>query len=514
MKRIRTKLILSLFVITLLPIYPVYYQVKNLLQQSIEVGYNENVEMALDRAAAISRELYSIYKDQALSHAEELASSEWAGKLFEQRNGSAAEIEEKAKSFGGKIDIFDAKGTLLLTGSSEHDHAYPMIYQNTLVQLIEKEAPEVLDVVNDPGHILAFAPVVSNGVKRGFLVVTKIVDEEFTTGSKQVVRVNQMFKTLDFFEGEVTSGFLLFFFVVYVPVAGLSIGLGIYFSRKITSPLLSLVKGTKKIAGGDWDYRVKADSKDEVGDLVDAFNTMIATLKEKQDQVVSLEKMAAWREIARILAHEIKNPLTPIQLTVQQMKDKYEGDDPEYGKLLEECSEIVSDEIESLRTLVREFSEFARMPKLTLSPGDLNELVEEVRKLYPNDNISMGLESALPNLNFDHEKMRRVLINLIENGLDSISEKGEGDIQIKTGLVDGMAVIHYSDTGNGIPDEIKEKIFEPYFSTKKSGMGLGLAIVKRIIEEHGGKISLESKESQGTSFEIGLPIDNEASLGH
>jgi len=513
MKRIRTKLVLSLLVITLLPIYPVYYQVKNLLQQSIEVGYNENVVTALDQAAAISRQLYSIYKDQTLSQAMEISSSEWARKLFEQ-TGSASGMEEKAKSIGGKIDVFDMKGNLVLTGSSAQQHAYPMIYQNTIVQLTKKQTPEILNLANDPGHILAFAPIKSNTKKKGFLVVTKIVDEEFTTGSRQVVRVNQMFKTLDFFEGEVTSGFLLFFFVVYIPVAGLSIGLGIYFSRKITSPLLSLVKGTKKIAGGDWDYRVKTHSKDEVGDLVDAFNTMIITLKEKQDQVVSLEKMAAWREIARILAHEIKNPLTPIQLTVQHMKDKYEGDDPEYGKLLEECSEIVTDEIESLRTLVREFSEFARMPKLSLSPGDLNELVEEVRKLYPNNNISLELESALPELNFDHEKTRRVLINLIENGLDSINEKGEGDIQIRTNLEDKMAVIHYSDTGNGIPDEIREKIFEPYFSTKKSGMGLGLAIVKRIIEEHGGRISVQSKEGEGTTFEIELPVKTEKSLGH
>ena len=162
MKRIRTKFVLSLLIITLLPIYPVYYQVKNLLQQSIEVGYNENVEMALDRAAAISRELYSVYKDQALSQAEELSSSEWARKLFEQKNGSASEIEEKAKSVGGKIDVFDTKGNLILTGSGVKNHSYPMIYQNRVMQLTEKQTPEILDLVKEPEHILAFAPIESN----------------------------------------------------------------------------------------------------------------------------------------------------------------------------------------------------------------------------------------------------------------------------------------------------------------------------------------------------------------
>lgn len=514
MKRIRTKLILSLLVITLLPIYPVYYQAKKLYQQSLQVGYNENVQKALDHAASISRELYSIYKDRTLSQAIELASSEWARKLFEKRNGRATEIQAKAQMLNVKIDVFDGAGDLVLTGSSKKQHPYPIIYQNTLAKLTQMQEPEILDIVTEPDHIIAFAPIKPNDVTKGFLVVTKIVDKEFTIGSQHVVKINQLFKTLPFFEGEVTSGFLLFFFAVYIPIAAFSVGLGVYFSRKITSPLLSLVKGTKKVSGGDWDYRVEATSKDEVGELVVAFNNMISNLKEKHDQVVALEKMAAWREIARILAHEIKNPLTPIQLTVQHMKDKYEGDDPEYGKLLDECSEIVSDEIESLRTLVREFSEFARMPKLSLSPGNLNDLVEEVRKLYPKDNISLELESSLPQLIFDLEKMRRVLINLIENGLDSIQEKGAGTINIKTRLQNNFALIHYSDTGNGIPDEIKEKIFEPYFSTKKSGMGLGLAIVKRIIEEHGGRISVESVEGEGTTFNIELPINNEESLSH
>ncbi|MFQ6112785.1 MAG: ATP-binding protein [bacterium] len=506
MIRIRTKLVLSLLVITLLPVFPVYYLVKSLLERSLEIGFNKNVEMALDEAAYISRELYEKYKSETLSFAEELASSDWVQKLLKNQNGSAPLISEKARLIGkSKIDFFDKKGNLVYSASNVPEHTFPELYQNTLVPLSQQRNARILNIFHDPGHISAFAPILTNGHHQGFLVVTKAVDEEFTRGSLHVVKVHQMFKTLDFFEDDLTRGFLLSFFVIYAPIAVLSVGVGYYFSRRITSPLIELATGTQQVAAGNWDYRVEVSSKDEVGQLVQAFNNMIGTLKEKQDQVIALEKMAVWREIARILAHEIKNPLTPIQLTVQQMKDKYQGDDPQYRHLLEECTEIVNDEIESLRTLVREFSEFARMPKLNLASGNLNELIEEVRKLYKDSEIHLELDPSLPEINFDYEKMRQVLINLIENSLDSIKSKGEGNIHIITCQQDKASVLQVTDTGSGISPELKEKIFEPYFSTKKSGVGLGLAIVKRIVEEHGGKISVESIESEGTTFYIKLP---------
>ncbi|MFQ5866070.1 MAG: ATP-binding protein, partial [bacterium] len=501
MKRIRTKLVLSLLVITLLPVFPVYYLVKSLLERSLEIGFNKNVEMALEEAAHISRELYEKYKSETLFFAEELSSADWVQNLMNNQNGLAPSLSEKIELIGkGRIDFFDKKGNLVYSGSNASDHIFPTLYQNTLVPLTLERNTKILNISDDPGHILAFAPIIRNGIHQGFLVVTKVVDEKFTRGSKQVVKVNQIFKTLDFFEDDLSRGFLLSFFVIYAPIAVLSVGVGYYFSRRITSPLIELAKGTQKVAAGNWEYRMAVTSKDEVGQLVQAFNNMISTLKETQDQVIALEKMAVWREIARILAHEIKNPLTPIQLTVQQMKDKYQGQDPKYRRLLEECTEIISDEIESLRTLVREFSEFARMPKLNLAPGNLNELVEEVSKLHKNCDLHLELDPSLPEINFDYEKMRQVLINLIGNSLDSIKSKGQGNIHIKTYQQEKAFVLQVTDTGTGIPTDLKERIFEPYFSTKKSGVGLGLAVVKRIVEEHGGKIYLESTEGEGTTF--------------
>lgn len=509
MKRIRTKLILSLLVVTLLPVFPVYYLVKSLLQRSLQVGYNENVEGALQAASEISRELYSRYKQETLNTAREIADMASVRSVYEKNSQIPKNVITKLEALAAsKLDFYDENGELVNSVVTSSVPDFPPLYQNIVKPLVVADSSHVLEGVGGAGFVVAFSPASTVG----FIILSCRVPDAFRQKAALVVKVHQMFKTLDFFEGDLTQGFVLSFFSIYLPIALLSVALGIYFSRKITSPLLQLAKGTREVAEGDWDYRVQVTTKDEIGALGEAFNQMIGTLKEKQDQVIALEKMAVWREIARVLAHEIKNPLTPIQLTVQQMKDKYQGDDAEYRELLEECSEIVSDEIESLRTLVREFSEFARMPQLSFAPADLNDMAEEVRKLYPNDNIDLKLDRTLPEFDFDHEKMRRVLINLVENGMDSIREKGRGGIEITTAKDGEQAILRYADTGGGIPQEIQQKIFEPYFSTKKSGMGLGLAIVKRIVTEHGGTISLTSEEGEGTEFIISLPLKEP--LGH
>jgi len=503
MKRIRTKLVLALVAIAILPVLPVYHLVSNLLQKSIEVGYNENVEISLDNATRLSQKLFATYRHQALRRVAELSRADWVQDVFLSRRLTVADTTGLR---GSRIDFFDLRGRLMNTVKIDPNGTFPRLFETDLAPLSKRAEPAVVDGVGGRDHVLAMAPVMVRGERRGFLVLTQPVDEEFRRMSSQIIRVNQMFKTLDFFESELTSWFILSFLAVYIPIALLSVGLGVYFSRRLTRPLMSLVEGTQKVAEGDWDYRIPVTSRDEIGDVTVAFNRMVATLKEKQDQVIALEKMAAWREIARVLAHEIKNPLTPIQLTVQQLKDKYPGGNQEYQKLLNECTGIICDEIESLRALVREFSEFARMPKLNVEQGDINELVAEVGKLYPAVGVRLHPRPLVTA--FDYEKMRRVLINLIDNGMDSIREKGAGELTLETSGEADKVRIAYADTGIGIPEALQEKIFEPYFSTKKSGMGLGLAIVKRIIVEHGGEISMQSEAGQGVTFVIDLPVSN------
>jgi len=499
MKSIRTKLIIALLLITLFPIVPIYYLVKGLLQQSLEVGYNENVATALESASSLARDLYGKFKQETLSLTEDLSARSEIKAVFETRLVSSGIDSLVAKHAPLRLDFFDPAGALLNSAKVGSMPNAPQIYRNDVDPLLEHEKANLLDAIGGNAFIVAFAPVRRGQQRLGTLILTRGVDETFSKRANSVVNVYQLFKTLDFF-GDLSEGFLLSFLAIYIPLAIASVSLFIYFSRKITSPLLALVEGTKVVAAGDWSFRMPVRSQDEIGQLSAAFNNMLVSLKEKQEQVISLEKMAAWRELARVLAHEIKNPLTPIQLTVQQMKDQYGGEDPVYARLIDECTDIINDEVESLCKLVREFSDFARMPRLNLSAGSLNELIEDVARLYASEPFQIHLDANLPEFNFDSDKMRQVLINLVQNGLDSIREKGSGEIQIETVSRDRVVELIYRDTGNGVPDDIRDKIFEPYFSTKKNGMGLGLAVVKRIIEEHGGTISLQSEAAVGTTF--------------
>jgi nitrogen fixation/metabolism regulation signal transduction histidine kinase len=290
--------------------------------------------------------------------------------------------------------------------------------------------------------------------------------------------------------------------IVLAALIGLRIGLG------ITGPLSSLIRGTRELARDNLNYRIPPGPSDEIGMLIESFNHMAGDLEENRRKRVEAEKVAAWREIARRLAHEIKNPLTPIQLTVQQMRDKYSGSDDQYQKLLTDCAEIVTEEVESLRGLVQEFADFARMPQLALTEQDLNSVISDTVKLYSERKVELDLQEDLPHLRIDLEGMRRVLINLVQNAIDASSE--ESVVQIKTARKNNWVYLSIMDEGHGVKQADRERIFEPYISNKAEGTGLGLGMVKSIVQEHGGRITVSDSPSGGARFDIELPTPEES----
>jgi nitrogen fixation/metabolism regulation signal transduction histidine kinase len=303
---------------------------------------------------------------------------------------------------------------------------------------------------------------------------------------------------IDLREGLVRNYVLIvIIMVVLAGLIGLRIGLG------ITGPLSSLIRGTRELARDNLNYRIPPGTNDEIGILIESFNHMAGDLEENRRKRVEAEKVAAWREIARRLAHEIKNPLTPIQLTVQQMRDKYAGSDAEYQKLLTDCTEIVREEVESLRGLVQEFAEFARMPQLALTEQNLNSVITDIVKLYSERKVELDLQADLPQLRIDLEGVRRVLINLVQNAIDASND--QSTVLIKTERRDSWVCLSIMDEGHGIDRADRELIFEPYISNKAKGTGLGLAMVRSIVQEHGGRITVADSPSGGARFDIQLP---------
>ncbi len=321
----------------------------------------------------------------------------------------------------------------------------------------------------------------------------------------------QTYEHIKMFVADLQEGLILNYILIVIVMVLLAGLIGLRIGLGITGPLSSLIRGTRELARDNLNYRIPPGPGDEIGMLIDSFNRMANDLEENRRRRIEAEKVAAWREIARRLAHEIKNPLTPIQLTVQQMRDKYDGEDERYQKLLSDCSEIVTEEVESLRGLVQEFAEFARMPQLALTPYNLNTIVFDTAKLYSERKLDLNLQESLPNLKLDHEGMRRVLINLAENAFDAGGE--DSRILIETQLEGRLVRLSILDEGPGVDRADRERIFEPYISNKQEGTGLGLAMVRSIVEEHGGKITVSDSPSGGARFDIELPTPEGFSEG-
>ena len=363
--------------------------------------------------------------------------------------------------------------------------------------------PPVSRIPGQEDLLQMVVPVTEDDRVISWLVVTEQMGELLN-----VERAVHTYKHLEMEEEDLHRGFLMAFLVAAAGVVLLASLVGIRIGFEITNPLYALIKGTRELARDNLDYRIPPGRDDEIGLLIDSFNRMAEDLNENRQRRLDAEKIAAWREIARRLAHEIKNPLTPIQLTVQQVRDKYPGDDPAYRKLMEDCTEIVTEEVENLRALVQEFADFARMPTLSLSRQDLNSVVMDSVRLYPEAHIRLELSSDLPELDLDADQMRRVLINLIENGLDAAGKAGK--LTIRTQCRDETVELLVIDSGPGVSEDDRERIFQPYVSSKESGMGLGLAVVRNVVDEHDGNVSVRKAPGGGAQFEIALPVPEHA----
>jgi two-component system nitrogen regulation sensor histidine kinase NtrY len=219
--------------------------------------------------------------------------------------------------------------------------------------------------------------------------------------------------------------------------------------------------------------------------------------------------MAAWREVARRIAHEIKNPLTPIQLSAQRLRKRYLARFSDDEKVFDECTEMIIKSVEDLKNLVNEFSNFARMPAIQPEPNDINTLLREPLTLYQEAHrgvaFVVSMDARMPLLMIDRDQIKRALINILENAVSAMN--GCGTVTVSTYFDDvlKMAVVSVADDGPGIAPEDKPRLFEPYFSTKKSGTGLGLAIVSSIVADHGGFVRIRDNVPHGAIFVVELP---------
>ncbi len=287
----------------------------------------------------------------------------------------------------------------------------------------------------------------------------------------------------------------------------LALLLGLLIARRVTRPVEALTAAARDVGTGRLDLKVEERASGELGELVSTFNRMTRELRTTTEQLVATERVAAWQEVARRLAHEIKNPLTPIQMSLETLRAAKRTNNPRFGALFDESAGAVLEEVERLRRIVDEFSRFARLPRPELRPLDLSELASTVLALHQSPPPGITVVGELePDLwaQADRDQLTQVLVNLVKNAEESLGEKG-GRIRVRAHRRDGEHLLEVEDSGPGIRPEDRARLFEPYFTTKDGGTGLGLAIAARICQEHGGRLEVGGEFGKGAVFTIVLP---------
>jgi len=283
---------------------------------------------------------------------------------------------------------------------------------------------------------------------------------------------------------------------------------------RMSHPIEELSSAAQEVAAGNWDRKVYAEAangKDEVAQLITSFNQMTDELVRQRDRAVQAERVAAWRELARRLAHELKNPLFPLQITVENLMNAREQNSPEFNEIFAESTATLLAELSNLKKIIGRFSDFSKMPAPHLQNVDVNRMLEELGRLFAPQfasgakpiKLETRFTSADTTISGDPDLLRRAFENLVLNAIDAMPNGGT--ITIATSAEHDAVAVEISDTGTGLTQEEAGRLFTPYYTTKQHGTGLGLAIVQSVISDHGARIAVSSRPGEGTSFRMEFP---------
>ncbi len=291
----------------------------------------------------------------------------------------------------------------------------------------------------------------------------------------------------------------------------LGLMLSFWTASRVTRPLRALASSVREVALGKWDTRATVSSSDEVGQLARDFNGMTEQLVEQRDRMIQAERVAAWRELARRLAHELKNPLFPLQITIENLQRARETSPEQFDEVFRESTATLLAELGHLKTIIGRFSDFAKMPAPQLELVNVNQVARQVIQLFeaqrkgperPPIETKLQLDANLSLVPADPDQLRRALSNLVLNALDAMPQGGA--LSIRTSGYEGKVAVEVSDTGEGLTPEECDRLFTPYYTTKQHGTGLGLAIVQSVVSDHKGTITVHSEPGKGTTFRIEL----------
>jgi nitrogen fixation/metabolism regulation signal transduction histidine kinase len=344
------------------------------------------------------------------------------------------------------------------------------------------------------------------------VVVTARVPERLEQTARSLTDAQELFARFERLRSPLLFVLVAVYGVFATPILLLSILAGFFLSDRIMRPIEALEDATRRVAEGDYSVRILTRPGDDLGVLVVSFNRMVTELDRTRRRMAQAEKVQAWQEIAQRLAHEVKNPLTPIKLAAERLQRRYQAQAEDFGDVLDRTVSTITREVDALTALLNEFRSFSRMPEPQFDAVQIPELLREVADVYrDNPSVSISLAGIPDDLSIsaDRGQLRQIFVNLITNAVEAAG--GSVSIVVSAHEVQrgrqSICRIRVEDDGPGIPEDLRASLFEPYVTSKNRGTGLGLAIVERIVFDHDGRISCESAPGSGTTFVVDLPVE-------
>jgi nitrogen fixation/metabolism regulation signal transduction histidine kinase len=504
--RLFTRLALLMILLVLLPAVPAAWMARELITRSLNLGLNQEIDAALASGVRQAREQY---QRQRRDLADSL--NAWVAASI-GRTGAAEDVVRAAAEESARVAAGDVARTMAGPAGARLPGTEAVLQLPGGAQRMLREgtadttasAPATRDA---PPRMASATQTLSDG---SVLTVRHPMSEAWRSDAQSIAAAFQAVRGLRVERRALEQAFWLPFLVLYgVSVLAALLVAG-WLARGLLVPVQRLLHATQEVGAGNWNVRVRVTGRDEINRLSEKFNEMIQRLDAQSRRLVDLETMAGWREMARALAHEVKNPLTPIRLTVEEMRARYRGDDREYAALLDECSRIAVEEVESLNRVVTRFRDFSRPVEPRFASVDLNALVADVGALQRDLRVELDLAPDLGTICADADRLRQVLMNLARNAQTATSGRESPCLRLATRASGESVVLEVEDNGPGIPVAERERVFDPYRSGLTGGLGLGLALVKGIILAHGGSIRVEEGHLGGARLHVELPRDPEA----
>ncbi len=505
---IRWRLALALVATSVVPLLFAILVAKSMVKQTADRFYLPEIGLRLDQSFRLYQELADSIKLSMRNAADAVAERPNLRRAVQSNDATAL-----GKELAAALHQYPGLAELVVQNADDE-----VIAKADRGSPVDEEKEKRLDLERSLGDATD-APL----LKLVFVTNRARFDERDSMGN-----FLQSYRRIEQRRHSDEVAYLQAFAVLMGLTALIALGLGLLLAGNVTRRLSQLATATRKVGLGDLSARVVDKTGDEIGALARAFNRMVREVQTSRARIEYLQRIGAWQEMARRLAHEIKNPLTPIQLAVQEIQQRCPDTEPAYRKLVDTTREIVEDEVGTLRRLVTEFSNFARLPQAQLQQSDLCEFLQSLQRrfeaydeedstldsvsqrLSPVGNLKVTLElperPALAHL--DTQMLGRALLNLVRNAMQATlgSDKADARVLIRLTRDDDHWVINVEDNGPGIPLSMRDSVFDPYVTTKSDGTGLGLAITKKIVIEHGGTISAESSNLGGARLEVRLPV--------